>query len=250
MVRFQTPIVHSWTCTAAWVLLGLTTVAFALSGCKTRTFSNLDRYADYVTASTGPFVETQVHENVEVEARFAPPEAMALSALRRIESDYETIREASALADSTRRMRIEELRQKANNRRDVFRESLYFYLTIEPTEGDLVYNSLHRQGYNAYKKWLHRLLFGLHSKISLRTEEIDEIPLSVYRMDRSYGMSRHRTFLLAFPAAIGDSDLRNGSVELVVEEFGLRTGRLVFDFDIRDLLQRATLDLGLEQHTR
>lgn len=229
-----------------WVLLGLTTVLFVLSGCETRTFSDPDRYADYVTASTGPLIETQVHDHVEVEARFAPPDAMALSALRQIEGDYETIREASALSDSTLKMRIDELRQKARNRRDVFQESLYFYLTIEPTQGDLVYNSLHRQGYDAYRQWLHRLLFGLQSKITLRTEEIDEIPLSVYRMDRSYGMSRHRTFLLAFPATIDDTDLRNGSVELVVEEFGLRTGRLVFDFDIRDMLQIAKLDLRLE----
>jgi len=156
------------------------------------------------------------------------------------------IRTTSGVSDSVRSLRTAKLRETARARRQAFGRSLYFYLTIEPKEGDLVYNALRHRGYSAYSTWLHRLLFGLQSKITLEAGGVKDIPLSVYRMDRSYGMARHRTFLLAFPDTVNDVDLRAESVRLVVEEFGLRTGRLTFDFDIEALESAAQLDLGLD----
>lgn len=228
------------------VCIGTLICVGALAGCTTRTFDDPDAYADYVASESGPFVQVQDREHVQVRARFAPPDAMAVSALRRVAETSDEIRNTSGISDSVRSVREAELRETARARRKAFGRSLYFYLTVEPTDGDLVYNALHHQGYDAYSRWLHRLLFGLQSKITLEAGELNDIPLSVYRMDRSYGMARHRTFLLAFPDTFNDVDLRAGSVQLVVEEFGLRTGRLTFDFDVQALQDAARLDLGLD----
>jgi hypothetical protein len=227
-------------CTGMLICLG------AFAGCTTRTFDDADAYAAYVTSESGPFVQVQDHEHVEVQARFAPPDAMAVSALRQVAEASNETHNTTGVSDSVRSVREAELRETARAQRKAFGRSLYFYLTVEPTDGDLVYNALHHQGYDAYSRWLHRLLFGLQSKITLEAGDLNDIPLSVYRMDRSYGMARHRTFLLAFPGTFNDVDLRAGSVQLVVEEFGLRTGRLTFDFNVEALQDAARLDLGLD----
>lgn len=227
-----------------WVLhrpLVVAVLIVLVAGCGPREFNDPDRFEDFVSDVDGPFVRTSEHDHVTVRARFAPPEVMALPDVRYARERRSALRTNDRVSDSTRAARRAEIEEELRSQRATYEASLYFYLTIEPTEGDLVYRTLQQKGYGAYQQWLRRLLFGLQSKIRLQTDAIDEIPLSIYRMERSFGMSTSRTFLLAFPATFDGTDLRTQSVDLVVSEFGLRTGAITFTFDAAHLWTAARL---------
>ena len=217
-------------------------VLVGLAGCGPQAFDDPGAFRDYVTDTGGPFVQTADHDHVTVRARYAPPIAMALPAAEHAAREKHRVLKQTTLSDSARTARLKRVADRVRDRRAAYDGSLHFYLTIEPKEGDLVYDTLQRRGFGAYQQWLRRLLFGLQEKIHLRTDTVDEVPLSVYRMDRSFGMAKHRTFLLAFPATFNDTDLAAGTVDLVVEEFGLRTGALTFTFDVSDLRKSVRLD--------
>ncbi len=220
-------------------VLALTSLLAA--GCGTKTFDDPDRFEQYVTSDIGPFVQSKAFEHVTVNARFATPEVMALSATKRLAEARAQLVSDTETPDSVKARRLADLKERATERKKQYGSSLYFYLTIEPKEGDLVYSSLENQGFGAYQQWIRKLLFGLQEKITLTTDTVEEVPLSVYRMDRTFGMSKSRTFLLAFPSAFNASDLTSSPVTLVIEEFGLRTGRIRFTFDIPTLQNAASL---------
>lgn len=226
-------------------LFALVLGSLLLAGCGPTSFDDPDRFREYVQRSDGPFVQTVEHDHVTVTARYAPPEAMALSSVERALEERTSVLQNASLSDSSRNARLTQIRKRVDERKDAYDRSLYFYLTITPTDGDLVYQTLHQRGYGAYQAWLERLLFGLQKKIMLQTDGGDEVPLSIYRMERSFGTSKARTFLLAFPATFNDRDVRAESVRLVIEEFGLRTGAVSFDFDLASLATAVRFDPGL-----
>ena len=91
------------------------------------------------------------------------------------------------------------------------------------------------EGYRAYSQWLQKLMFALQESIYLQTPTMDEVPLGMYHMERTFGLRKSRTFLLVFPAEINGQNLLdadNDWLKLHVEEFGLGTGQLTFTFEL------------------
>jgi len=106
-------------------------------------------------------------------------------------------------------------------------------MTIGYEDGlrDIVYNKSNN-GFDGYSQWLNKLLFSLESYIYLSTADIDEIPPSLCYLERSYGMTKYRNFLIEFPKVFDNKNKINeyDAIKLTIDEFGLGTGNLKFEF--------------------
>ena len=133
------------------------------------------------------------------------------------------------VAQSTRNSYQFQLKQATHQpAQKVGTDQILLHLQIASTEPnqDLVFNQL-SGGREPYANWLNKLLFGLDKHIELNSGKVKEVPLSQYMMERNFGMTPGRTFLLAFPRYWEGEDLLDKDhdfLEVSIEEFGLHTG--------------------------
>lgn len=197
-----------------------------------RTFTDLDEYEQYIKGEDSPYVRTIVKNGVRFTLRYMPTDAMMLSDYRRFEGKCRQIEADTSLSATRKKAQIAELRQELEQIRSGYSNAIYFNLTIgyQDRSRDLIYASM-ANGFGNYSQWLRKLLFGLQEKITLHTELAGEIPLSMYHMERSYGLTKERTLLLTFPRDFNGIDvLHDSPVRLRLSEMGLGVGRLNFDF--------------------
>ncbi|RNC79739.1 MAG: hypothetical protein ED557_14575 [Balneola sp.] len=141
---------------------------------------------------------------------------------------------------------LEELKEREANEEAISRQLGYleqyrkgyesvhqFKLTITPNDDtDLIYAKM-GQGFNSYSQWLQKLLFGIKDEINLQLPDGTEIPVVDYRMDRNYGTSPSRTFLLTFPKEWnGEQLMKQDYLLLEINEFGLGTGKVQAKFSM------------------
>lgn len=114
-----------------------------------------------------------------------------------------------------------------------------FLLRIEPSDSapgpgfdqDLVHGT--GNGFGNYREALAGLRFGLKERIWL---EVDgrKVPLADYRMEDSFGLSRGRTFVLAFPSLESIGAAGRTGITLVLDDIvpGLSRQRLDWDLPV------------------
>lgn len=117
--------------------------------------------------------------------------------------------------------------------KESYEQNLYFKMVVTPIEDvDLIYTKL-GDGFDSYSQWLQKLLFGIKEELTLITSDKQEIPLLSYQMDRNYGASTSRSFLLTFPKNWQGQEVLSGSRFLLrVDEFGLGVGRVQLPFSV------------------
>lgn len=208
-------------CALACLALG------ASLGCGPRSFEEADDLYAFVHSDDYAMVERAERGGYRFTARYLPPDAMMVNHYRLYERDRARVMADTSLGDAERAESLRSLGEEIDAIRSRYAKSASFQLTIEPTDGsDLVYRRL---GVGDYEGWLQTLLFGLHDRLVLRAGAVDVTP-SGYNMERTYGMTPSRTFLVSFPKA--DLPLeRGGEVDFAIEEFGLGTGSVTFRFE-------------------
>ena len=206
-----------------------------LCGCK-QTFSNLEEYEAYINAEDAPYTQTIIKNGSKVTVRYLSTDALMLRDYHRFREMRERLAADTSLTSKKRAERIKAEQQKLTERRADYGQSLYFKLTIGHTDEskDIVFQQSQAKT-GGYSQWLQKLLFGLKESIYLRTVANNEIPLNNYHMERTYGMDKNRNFLLMFPTGEMSASLpgNNNPVTLIIKEFGLGTGRLKFEFEIK-----------------
>ncbi|MEL6706095.1 MAG: hypothetical protein AAF089_02070 [Bacteroidota bacterium] len=202
--------------------------AVSFVGCGPKVFEDADALYAYVYSDKYPSKDVVNREGVTVVARYLPTNAVMVNDYRAAERQAVEIRSDASLTESERTQRIEALERSLRTTAAAFDQSVYFNVTLGFDSGeDIVYSKLQRRGYGSYSAWLETLLFGIEEQLSLRNGPLELEPTG-YLLDRMYGMTPTRSFLVSFPKA----GLDQSTVQLCLGEIGLGTGTLTFDFDI------------------
>jgi predicted ribosome quality control (RQC) complex YloA/Tae2 family protein len=216
-----------------WIILiclGLTA-----GGCsREKTFHSADELDRYVHGNDWPAVQTVVRNGIRVSVRYLPSEALLIPRYKQyeemahaLEKDQNAGKKDSLLHDA---------RKKIEETKGLYDRSLYFSMTIgyEDSTKDIEYEKM-KEGFTAYSTWMQKLVFGLKEYITLETETTGEIPLDVYDMQRTFGITKERAFLLIFPRKFNNAVVlssKNNEMILRINEFGLATGTLDFLFKL------------------
>lgn len=76
----------------------------------------------------------------------------------------------------------------------------------------------HHPNLPSFSSNLHHLIYGLDEKIYLLAEDGARVPVSLYQLDRNWGITSSNRFLITFPMTSGDWDLRkDGNIEVVFQ---------------------------------
>lgn len=202
-------------------------VAIVCSGCS---YSNeyevtsLEELENLAKAGDPVFSKTIQQGVFEFTVEYLPTELLLLSEYRYLEELK--ARNASESAIKKQEEYIHKYRQG-------YEGNLYFRLRISPTTGeDLIYARM-GQGFGSYSQWLQKLLFGIKEEIELVLPDAETVPLVHYQMDRNYGTTNSRTFMLAFPRHWNGQNIQdNEYIRLRINEFGLGSGRVQFRYEL------------------
>ncbi len=202
-------------------------------GCS-KSFDDLDAYEKYVKGEESPYRQTQVVNGVKASLLYLPTDAIMCNYYRNYLGEIKAAENDSSVSSAEKKKLIAEKKKEIEEIKKTFSNSVYFNLTLgyEDETKDLEYASM-QQGFDVYSKWLNKLLFGLNEHIYLKTPELDEVPLVTYEMERSFGMTKSRNFLLVFPAEFNEKKiLESNWIKVKIKEFGLATGTLSFEYEM------------------
>lgn len=116
--------------------------------------------------------------------------------------------------------------------RNEYDKYLYFNLSISFNNQELLKSTTKEN----YISLLNQLAFGMKDKIYLETRKKRIIPLLDYIYPRTYEMGNSTSILLLFE---NDSLFENNDhIELVINDFGLNTGRIKFNIDSKKILNQ------------
>lgn len=185
---------------------------------------SLEELEAFASTDNSVFVKTTEQGDFEFRLEYLPTELLLLSEYRYLEELKG--RNASESA-------IKKQEEYIQRYREGYQDNLYFRLRISPTTGeDLIYAKM-GQGFGSYSQWLQKLLFGIKEEIELVLPDGETVPLIHYQMDRNYGTSNSRTFMLAFPQQWNGREIQdNEYIRLRINEFGLGSGRVQFRYEL------------------
>lgn len=200
-------------------------LAGVLPGCEKKVFNDIEAFQSYVTRSESPFQIKEQKGDVQFTLQYLPTELVMKTGYKELENAKDRKNKAGDQGTPVKQL-VEDL----ETQRSHFSKNLYFKLTIgfSDQNRDLVYS----KG-GSYSDWLQKLLFSMDEYLEMETTELEEVTLLHYRMERTYGMTSSRTFLLVFPKAFNDKKVLDAEkITIKLEEFGLGTGPIHFSFEL------------------
>jgi len=196
-----------------------------------KTIKDVSEFEQATKGEKSPHKLTITQRGVKFDLLYLPTDAILVNTLKFYQEEFKNLKSDSTQTEETINKRKQEMNDKLAEERKLYDQSLYFSLTIgyEDKSKDLIYASMN-QGFDNYQIWFDKLTFGMKEYIYLYHEKIGKIPLGLYQMDNTYGMTKERSFLLVFPKEFQEQGilLSKGKLELVVGEFGLKTGQVRF----------------------
>lgn len=191
-----------------------------VGACNQISIESVEELEQLAYAEESPYRTTIEQSGIRFELIYQPAELLLLH-------EYKYLQEL--IIKGKPEQQILKQKQDLQAYTESFEQLVQFKLIITPTDdSDLVYAQLSR-GFDTYSNWLQRLLFGLKEEIHLEMEDGTEVPLANYQMDRNYGVSPSRSFILSFPAMYnGKIVLEEQRLTLEIGEFGLGTGLVQF----------------------
>lgn len=206
-----------------------------LAGC-TKSFKTTEAFEQFLNSEDYPYQKTEIKNGVKVSVKYMTPEAMTLTSLKQFNESKIQVETDTTLTGQQKDERLTELKKELDQSKEAYSKSVYFMVTIGYEDGkrDIEYEPM-QQGFNVYSEWLQKLLFRMKEYITLETELLPEVPIDIYQMDRTYGLTKDRKFLLVFADQFNEvklMDEKNKYLKLNISEFGLKTGKLSFRFEL------------------
>jgi hypothetical protein len=175
-------------------------VCLAILGCREPTV--LEMRKSLLSKEYCRDAEAELHR---ISVRYVPP---ALRILTQFKPDSARILD-KRLTDS--------LRQDAGSM-----DGIIFHLRIDPKadakpgdfDDDLIYGT--KSGYGGYQENLNAFLFGMKERIWLESDG-RKILMTGFQMENNFGMSKGRTFVLAFPG-MAQGTRKYKKIELVLDD--------------------------------
>lgn len=219
-----------------YIILFLAILILIIGCTNEKSFSNLDEFEEYVYSDESPYLKKIVKNGIKMSLLYMPTEVMMIRHYRRYSEEKERIISDSLLGEREKRTSLSQLVDKLEKNRKKCENSIYYKLTVgfEDESRDIIYESM-KMGYTNYSEWLQKLLFSLKTNVFFENSIIREVPLSAYHMERSFGITKSRNILLAFPKEFSKTNLLSNDVDKMkihIKEFGLNVGSVEFVFDL------------------
>ncbi len=200
-----------------------------ITGC-TKKIDSLKEYENYFYSEKSGYAQKITKKGFKLKLQYLPTDMMLVN-----EYKYSIAEIDDALRDSTITRekydeRIADIKEEAVKSRINYDKSIFFKLTIgfENDDQDIVFTTM-QGGRTPYYEWLNKLLFSMNQYVFLHTEKSGKVKLSLYNMDRNFGMAKSRTFLFSFPIEFNNVKLLDqNDITLYIKEFGLHTGTITF----------------------
>lgn len=205
-----------------------------ISSCD-KQINTVEELEEFLAEKSEEYSQSVVKNEIEFRLQYLPTEAMMLRYYKKFMEKKAAIQTDTTLGMNSVSDKIESMKEDLQKKKRNLEKSIYFKLTICPLDKnkDLIYDKMNA-GFGNYSEWLQKLLFSLNEYIYLQKENGDEVPLSFYHMDRNYGMSNERNFLLIFPREFNGKEIETdaiGKISVIAEEFGLHTNTINFAFN-------------------
>ena len=174
--------------------------------------------------------QTLEKKGVRISIKHQPIEFLMLQKYKHYQIEKEKLKQNSAVRNVY--LELQKLKNEIKKANDNYSNSIYFILTIgyADEKKDIEYQKM-STGFNDYTTWLNTLLFSMNKYIYMDTPNIDEIPLSIYQMDRTFGITKKRSFLLVFPKYFNNVNLlKEEWLKINIKEFGLGIGIVSLKF--------------------
>jgi hypothetical protein len=215
------------------LLVSIILLNLFISGCQKK-FSDIDKLEKYTAGSESPYKQTIRKNGVIISLRYIPTESIMIPFYRKYQDEIQAINRDITIEERNKQIQI--FKKKLQSEKIQLDKSIFFCLTLGFEDGkrDIEYDSM-AGGFEQYSSWTQLLQFGLNKYITLYSEKTGEIPLSFYRMERTFGITKSRDFLLTFPVQFNKIDIRkiSSGLKLIIKEFGLRTGDITIDNTIK-----------------
>lgn len=217
----NTPQIYHWVRLPIWVILLTLCISVA---CTKYEVNSLEQLEEIAVSPPEELRKVITQGDFTFTIDYLPTEVLLLSEYKHLKELEERNATDQAIAEQ---------KEYITQYRKGYDSSIQFKVTITPIgDFDLIYAKM-GNGFDSYSQWLQKLLFGIQEDMYLETEEGEEVPLGNYQMDRNYGTSKSRTFLLSFPIEWnGKQLLEEDQLKLRIDEFGLGTGRITAGFEL------------------
>jgi len=191
-----------------------------------------------VKGSDSPYSRHKVRDGIKVSVRYLPTDELLIQQYRQLEEMEKQAMAYQPIWPDSVKKAIDDAEEELSKSRKLYENSIYVAMTLgfEDGEHDIEYEPLKR-GFHDFSDWTQKLQFRLNEYVSLETPDAGEVPISLYRMERTFGITKDRTFLLAFPEKFNGVHLRESQVRLHLNEFGLNTGSFSIDIDTKSVGQ-------------
>lgn len=94
----------------------------------------------------------------------------------------------------------------------------------------------HHPNLPSFSSNLHHLIYGLDNRIYLLTEDKTKVPVSLYQLDRNWGLTTSNRFLITFPMKSSDWDLtKDKEIEVVFQTLHPLLPEVRFKYPINPL---------------
>lgn len=121
---------------------------------------------------------------------------------------------------------------------DQFDDYIYFLFSMSAGEKDALYGLSQDQA--TFSENLQTMSFRMAEYVTLTTSNQDTIPVGDFVYNRTFGLSKSNDFLFVFNSEKLPNE-PNGWISFNVKEFGFRTGRRSFRFDMANIRRTPRL---------
>lgn len=176
--------------------------------CSSKTFSDKEELLAYINEPANGFTQHKTVNGVDFTLTYRPTDILV----------------KQELGDNIDAKRIEALRDKYN-------KYLYFNLSMSVNNQELL--SVAPKNRQEFGAMVNQLVFGMHEKVHMYTQNKDTLPMVDYVYPRMYGMGRATNMLFVYPKK--KDVLQTNDLHFTIQDIGLFTGEVKFKIELEKI---------------
>ncbi len=198
-----------------WMILSISSVFMFFISCSQKSFDSEQQLLEFLQDEVNDYKQHKTVNGVDFSLMYRPTDLLV----------KQEIGNSSMPLDSI------------NMLRDKYKHYIYFNLSMSKNGQELL--SAVPKNRNEFGSMVNQLVFGMHEKIHLLTQQNDTIELVDYVYPRMYGMSKTTSMMFVYPREKQKLDTKK--LQFTIEDLGLQTGEVKFTIDTDKIINEPNL---------
>ncbi len=178
---------------------------------------NREELLGYVADTDNGLIQEKLLNGITYKLTYKPSDLLV----------WQTVRQKEKIEE-------QELQQQRTNF-----DHLYFTLSVS-AGGKEVLNAFGGDK-QKFGQLVDQLAFGMQDLVTLTNSAADTLQMMDAHFARTYGAARSSDVLLVFDKGLFH---KNDQLKFTIEDFGLRTGRIIFRFETNDIINTPNIDFN------